>query len=342
MKVGEIYFIRERDRTDGRHSSYVKIGLVKSTDRNSEERLSDHQTGNPRDLVLHHVVQTPSPYWVERGLHHRLGRKRVRGEWFILDPDELTESISLAEQLAGEAFLYVDLIEQADSLKTTLSNGAVLPTSQEAYDWLDQLSRAHARVKACGDLAQEYGAVFGSLSKEQREAVEDEELVVIESYVHREFDQDGFAAAHPTIYEQFVSIQSSISGTFRPKYIDHSITELDRDLAQFDSDFREACRQVLDDAMTFSELAEIYRDLESRQNAYEWEKTIADANLRVLCGDAEGIDGICTWKRVVKEKKEFDEEGLQSEHPEEYKKFLTIEARQRQKTKKRPRRKIAS
>jgi hypothetical protein len=94
--------------------------------------------------------------------------------------------------------------------------------------------------------------------------------------------------------------------------------------------------------MSFADLAELFRDLESRQNAYEWEKTIADANLRVLCGTADGIDGLCTWKRSVKEKEDFDEEGLESSHPKEYAKFLTVEARQRQKTKKRPRRKIAS
>lgn len=341
MTIGEIYFIRERDRMDGQHSTYVKIGLVKSIERNSEERLSDHQTGNPRDLVLHHVVQTPSPYWVERGLHHRLGRKRVRGEWFLLELDELDESIQLAEQLAGEAFEVMDLIAEADRLKDTLSNGAILPSTDEPYEWLDQLSRAHARVRACEELSKEYGEVFRALTPEQREAVEDEELVVIEPYIHRHFDREGFALSHPEIFARFISIEATISGSFRPKYIDHSVPELDRDLAQFDSEFRNACKQVLDEVMSFSDLAEIFRDLESRQNAYEWEKKIADAKLRVLCGEADGIDGLCTWKRVTKEKEVFDEDGLQSAHPEEYKPFLTVEARQRQKTKKRPRRKIA-
>jgi len=342
MTIGEIYFIRERDRMDGQHSTYVKIGLVKSIERNSEERLLDHQTGNPRDLVLHHKVQTPSPYWVERGLHHRLGRKRVRGEWFLLDLDELQTSIELAETLAGEAFQVVDLITEADRLKDTPSNGTVLPSTDDAYEWLDQLSRAHAQVRACEELTNEYGKVFGALTPEQREVVEDEELVVIESYIHRHFDREGFAGSHPEIYSGFISVEETVSGQFRPKYIDHLVSELDRDLAQFDSDFRLACQQVLEDTMAFSDLAELFRDLEGRQNAYEWEKKIADARLRVLCGNADEIEGICKWKRVIKEKETFDEEGLQSSHPEEYKKFLTVEARQRQKTKKRPRRKIAS
>ena len=50
MKIGEIYFIKERDRIAGANSSYVKIGMVGDTERGSKERLSEHQTGNPRDL----------------------------------------------------------------------------------------------------------------------------------------------------------------------------------------------------------------------------------------------------------------------------------------------------
>lgn len=342
MQVGEIYFIRERDRTDGQHSSYVKIGLVKSTKRNSEERLLDHQTGNPRDLVLHHKVETPSPYWVERGLHHRLGRKRVRGEWFLLEADELIESIVLAEELARQAFEFVDLIEEADSLRKIVSNGTILPPTQDASDWLEQLSQARARVEICKALGNEYTMVFQSLSKEEQQAVEDEELIVIEPYIHRIFDKEGFARDYPDLYGRFITLKTSPSGNFLPKYSSYPVTELDRDLAQFEIDFRDACQKVLAESMAFSDLAELHRDLESRQNAYEWEKSIADANLRVICGHADGIEGLCTWKRTVKEKEEFDEDGLQSSHPEEYKKFLTVEARQRQKTKKRPRRKITS
>jgi len=70
MKVGEVYFIRERDRIDGGNSSYVKIGIVQdASSSDSQKRLHTHQTANPRDLELHHVTQTPGPYRVERFLH---------------------------------------------------------------------------------------------------------------------------------------------------------------------------------------------------------------------------------------------------------------------------------
>ena len=51
----------------------------------------------------------------------------------------------------------------------------------------------------------------------------------------------------------------------------------------------------------------------------EWNIDIANLKLRVITGEAEGIEGICTWKREAKEVVTFDKQNLQSDHPEEYK-----------------------
>jgi len=42
MNIGEIYFIRERDRRDGGSSGYVKIGMVSDISRGSRQRLGEH------------------------------------------------------------------------------------------------------------------------------------------------------------------------------------------------------------------------------------------------------------------------------------------------------------
>jgi hypothetical protein len=50
----------------------------------------------------------------------------------------------------------------------------------------------------------------------------------------------------------------------------------------------------------------------------EWNIDIANIKLRVLTGEADGIEGICTWKREAKEVVTFDKQGLQDSHPEQY------------------------
>ena len=37
-----------------------------------------------------------------------------------------------------------------------------------------------------------------------------------------------------------------------------------------------------------------------------------------MTGEAEGIEGICTWKREPKETITFDKQKIQSEYPDEY------------------------
>ena len=58
---GEIYFIREIDYLTSQKTPFVKIGLVRYSDkRDSWGRLYEHQTGNPRKLDLNpsHILST--------------------------------------------------------------------------------------------------------------------------------------------------------------------------------------------------------------------------------------------------------------------------------------------
>jgi hypothetical protein len=54
----------------------VKIGLSKAP----TQRVSKLQTGNPRELILRHVI--PGDRIVEDELHDRFKEARIRGEWF--------------------------------------------------------------------------------------------------------------------------------------------------------------------------------------------------------------------------------------------------------------------
>jgi hypothetical protein len=53
LTSGHLYFINEQDVITGAHSTYYKIGIVRSSDeRDSKNRLLEHQTGNPRKLCI--------------------------------------------------------------------------------------------------------------------------------------------------------------------------------------------------------------------------------------------------------------------------------------------------
>lgn len=340
MKIGEIYFIRERDRIDGTSSPYVKIGMVNDISRNSAERLTDHQTGNPRDLILHHVTQTPGPFRVERFLHQQFGPNRVRSEWFRLSDDELESAIQICEKLAAEAFIYIPIMERADELADVLSKPAKILPNEDSNHWISALSVAKAAHKMCREMASEYKDVADSLSDEDRAAVEELELVITEHYVIENFDQEGFQRKYPGLLEQYSETEVKISKRFLPTTIDVDLAEEDRDLVEFSGVFLDACKQVRSGSLAFEELFELRQTLEQFSGTYSWNEDVATAQLKVICGTASGIEGQLTWNRTAKVNVVLDDELLESDHPEKYAEFVTVKTATRTKTRRRSKKAI--
>lgn len=338
MKIGEIYFIRERDRLDGTSSPYVKIGMVNDISRNSAERLTDHQTGNPRDLILHHVTQTPGPFRVERFLHQQFGPNRVRSEWFRLSDDELEGAIQICEKLAAEALIYIPIMERADELGEVLSTPDKIQPTEDSNHWISALSVAKAAHKMCKEMASQYTEIATSLSDDVRAAVEEEELVTTEHFVTKIFDEDGFRRKYPQLFEQYCETSVSISRRFMPKTLEVDLVEIDRELIQFNESFTKACEQVRLGSLAFGDLFDLRQILEQFSGSYSWDEDVATAHLKVICGTAAGIDGQLTWNRTSKEVVSLDTERLESDHSDKYSEFVTVKTGTRTRTRRRARR----
>ena len=126
LTPGEIYFIREKDILTNEKTSYVKVGLVKEKiDRDSENRLAEHQTGNPRELSVFKVIETPAVSEIEKMLHGIFATNRVNGEWFNFTDDQLSQCIEEAEALVKEAESNLEFFSEQDKLSKVLSSGEV-------------------------------------------------------------------------------------------------------------------------------------------------------------------------------------------------------------------------
>jgi hypothetical protein len=337
MKIGEVYFIREQDRSTGKLTENVKIGMV-SKQGESSNRLKQHQTGNPRDLILHHVVVTPAPFWVENGLHQRLDGVRVRAEWHRLEDKDLENAIRLAEVLAGESFKHIPFIDEQERLKSCVSNGEILEATAESSEWHIRLSKAKAQLDRVNNLKDKYKEVISGMSQDEIEQAQQEDLFHIEHYTDIKFDLDGFTKKYPDLIEKFTVSETKIKQRLSPKYLDFEISEIDPSLESFSQEFLALCDRVSKRESEFGFLRELESDLQFRENVLSWEKEISTSHLATICGIASGIKDQLTWKRSEETTSSLDKDLLESSQSEQYNEFVTAELKTRKKTRKRARR----
>ena len=302
--------------------------------------MKGHQTANPRDLVLHHVSQTPAPFWVENGLHQRLSALRVRNEWHKLSTSELSDAIALAENLSRETFKHYPFIEEQDRLKTMVSDGETSSPTEESTDWHMRLCKAHTQLNQIKALTAAYTSVISEMDTEDLEQAQEEDLVLIEHYARGTFDAKGFNTKYPQLIEEFTTHQTVISGTLSPIYINFQISEIDPGLESFSKSFLDLCSSVSNKTATFDELSELFSDVQNRENVLNWEKAIAVAHLASICGTNSGIEGQITWNRFEKVKTKVDQEALETEYSKEFSEFYSVVMKTRQKRRKRAQRQV--
>ena len=76
----------------------MKIGIATNVDR----RLATIQAMNPLPLSVIHSRAAPFPQHLERYLHKTFEECRIRGEWFNLSDDQVTEAIGIIDTWDGK------------------------------------------------------------------------------------------------------------------------------------------------------------------------------------------------------------------------------------------------
>ena len=98
---GQVYFIHTIDQDSGESHGYYKIGIVRNQ-RDSEQRIKEHQTGNPHRIVPYKILTTKAPMLIEGMLHAKYSGHQVSTEWFKFEDEMIDKVIAEAERLDGE------------------------------------------------------------------------------------------------------------------------------------------------------------------------------------------------------------------------------------------------
>jgi hypothetical protein len=299
---GSLYFITERDPFCDAPATYVKIGLVRDNDmgRSSDDRLLEHQTGNPRSLRITASISTTAPISaLETSVHQRLAAHRVSGEWFRIGDNGIRPFVKTAEELKAELEKLHVCTVSLTPFTEVVDNGEELIPNSEAED-------LHAGALSLISRIQELERKQSLLTL-QLQGIGGSEITDIEGICRHQwtaeasrFDSAGFGRAHPGLMQ--VLGRHRISGTFRLKkrpsaaHGDESsrLMQICRDQNATDNGPIAQPRSAATERMHAD-----WIDIHSSLQPLKHQLRQHEASLKLICGEASGIQGICTWKRSL-------------------------------------------
>lgn len=319
---GEIYFVREMNEDSNSMTPFVKIGLV-TAPRVSAERLIEHQTANPRKLTIPDglCIKTDAVSMVEAQLHRRLGKFRVGGEWFKFTNDEdLDFALDTAKQLSEEAKSLTSLIQEAELLEQETSSEPIVQSTEELDREADFLDFNKKALKQLNGIKAKATQFIGSM-KDSGEEVES--VATVRSVTYKpKFLEDAFAADYPDIFKEYLFEVTSIAQRFQMKKRSYEASDADLELTNEMAQIDELVEMSIL-SKSIESLTEPLLSIERLLGLVTWNIRIATSKLKVACGRAQGIEGVCTWKREIKVNEVFDTPSFVSNHPELYTSYLS-------------------
>ena len=320
---GEIYFIRESEYGTGKPSPFVKIGLVHYREnRDSFGRLSEHQTGNPRKLLLDtkQVVKTQAVDMVEAQLHRRFSEQRISGEWFEFNDDKSLEvAVNEAQKLANEVIGLMPLFKEAMELDQIVSNTDSRPATSEEIAIATRVVIARKQLVKCKAVAQ----VRDDLITKAYNEGSDVSMVAkpsVRNYSPK-FLEDEFKVENEKLWNKYQGFEETWQHTFT----------LDRKIKpdSLGEDFEakilyvESILESVSKGGDFADLVEVTLALKNLEGIAQWEDKVFTARLKLAIGKLDKLEGACTWKRYWDKKTKFDSSRFAEENPVLAKKYVS-------------------
>lgn len=327
---GIIYFIGEKDLRSGEISSYYKVGIVRENvnnqARDADERLSEHQTGNPRELFVEHTIATPFAEKIETLVHKKFASWGVRGEWMNLSIEQLEEVKLATMSFAIEAAEVAKDEAEAVSLADMASVDSILQPTDEILAIHLRYLQENSKFKKCEEMRLILRDLIKKAHDEKPESVE-QFAQVREQKGRSKFDEGGFKAKYPEIYKIFVAVNRSIKSRFTVTTPTDKVIKF-QDFDQSFSEFVDFFEASLARTQTTDLDKRTYHDLSLAALRFsaeaEWERDKAEWKLKIACGTHKEIEGILKWSREEVFKETFDKKGLKDQYATEYDEFTTV------------------
>jgi hypothetical protein len=314
LTPGSLYFMRERDHVTGDISAYVKIGLTRD-DRTSESRKGDHQTGNPREIIVIEELVSPAISELETQMHARHAIDRITGEWFALNETQLSDAYLLAQKLAKNLEKHLPGLQKVEQIASVLSTEEEIKPDSTLLDIHEVYKTNATELMAVEDELREIKETLRDFAKNTGgiNGVAGWRI----SAPRPKVDEKRLQKDLPEIHSSFTSSETSTASRFtvtKPRRTKTTAEKVEKeDVANPPLD---KLNFLVDRDKTIENLHARHLILLARQGELSWEKDFIETQLKVSCGNAKSIEGICSWPRLESIKSKFDKRSFTNTHPD--------------------------
>ena len=316
----------ERDLFGYPCGPYVKIGLVKGNDdgRSSFERRKEHQTGNPREIIIEAEVETHAKVsTLESLIHQRLAKYRIHGEWFNYGEDGIEPYIEITKEINKDLEGQIKDNFLINQYALTEDNGEELKPSSDSKDIHNELldlKKEIIKIKNEKDLAK---LKLRSFDKSFYRDIEG--ICFYEKIKPQEkFDKVNFEKNHPDIFEE-LSVEVITPNFTIKKDLKNKKSEEMKKLEELIKGQKFIKDDSFDSINRNKDLIKLHSkwlDAHVELQPFELKKKYLENKLKVLLGENQGIKDICSWKR--KKKKQITKNALLIFDPELANKYISI------------------
>jgi hypothetical protein len=269
--------------------------------------------------VIVDSIASPAISDLETSVHNRFATRRILGEWFVLSAEELTAVISVARTLSVELLDHSERLMSAAELAKTESTDDVREPNDEDIEWFRRAKGAKELEKRAKSLKQRSDNYFKAMIEN---GVDTNLVAGWSTSTKTSFDKEKFGGAHPELFSEYQKEETRISHRFLLKSsVDVEVPDLDESFIEFERRHSDLLDKVSDSSDFLEEVHLAHLELLGFQAQAKWEREIAEANLKSLCGLATGIDGIAAWARKYATTTKLDEAALRRDQPDVFMNF---------------------
>ena len=316
LKSGTLYFITEEDLFTGDRSGYYKIGLVKDVRQgDASTRLDEHQTGNPRQLVLHREVSAPAIEALESAMHARFAAERVRGEWFRLSTQQLSSAVTAAGRLSAQLEDALPALTAAEAVGTKKPKPNVARPKPEDIEW-------HRQAVAAKQLDDRFKKLKKGVDAAIRAVATDRKLVAGIGAFNKpgapSVSKSKLTAVRPDLAAKYTTTSTSEGRSFTllgasPKDVE---VTLPKPFRSIESELWGLLETQRTSRQFLEQVHQSFLELLRYSAEASWRYDFAVAEIMASCGRHSGIDGVCTWPWKITPTTSFEATAFKNAHPE--------------------------